>query len=174
MRGLCPAILSRSHPQVDPFQKKVIKFSVPQLLIVFFRKKLPNHPFSEDFQDQLSKLSRFFPCFSPNFLKISRSQSSQETYDQRHHLCRLRKATLHFSLLGLRDVAPLPRVEALGSAGGTVHAEKPSVTVEVVQFVAPEEQKDAGKAAIYLNLVGGCWNMLELWKDPPLLIGKPW
>jgi len=89
-------------------------------------------------------------------------------------LCRLRKATLHFSLLGLRDVAPLPRVEALGSAGGTVHAEKPSVTVEVVQFVAPEEQKDAGKAAIYLNLVGGCWNMLELWKDPPLLIGKPW
>jgi hypothetical protein len=62
-------------------------------------------------------------------------------------LCRLRKATLHFSLLGLRDVAPLPRVEALGSAGGTVHAEKPSVTVEVVQFVAPEEQKDAGKAA---------------------------
>lgn len=71
---------------------------------------------------------------------------SKETYDQRHHLCRLRKATLHFSLLGLRDVAPLPRVEALGSAGGTVHAEKPSVTVEVVQFVAPEEQKDAGKA----------------------------
>ena len=67
----------------------------------------------------------------------------KENFDQRHHLCKLRKATLHFSLLGLRDILPLPRVEALGSAGGTVHAVKPIISVEVSSFESESSKPKA-------------------------------
>ncbi|CAE7620239.1 OTOF [Symbiodinium sp. CCMP2592] len=60
-----------------------------------------------------------------------------ESFDERHHICRLRRATIHFSLRGLRDILPLPRVESLGSAAGTVHASRPVVTVEVGSFSSP-------------------------------------
>ena len=68
---------------------------------------------------------------------------SAEKFDERHHICRLRKATLHFSLRGLRDMLPLPRVETLGSAAGTVHAAHPIVTVEVAPFSVASLSKAA-------------------------------
>ena len=59
-------------PKLTPSKRKSSNSVFPATFIIHLcRKKLPNHPFSEDFQDQLSKLSRVFPCFSPNFLKIS-------------------------------------------------------------------------------------------------------
>eukprot|EP00930_Biecheleria_cincta_P032374 TRINITY_DN22471_c0_g1_i1.p1 TRINITY_DN22471_c0_g1~~TRINITY_DN22471_c0_g1_i1.p1 ORF type:complete len:1474 (-),score=230.31 TRINITY_DN22471_c0_g1_i1:26-4447(-) len=56
-------------------------------------------------------------------------------FEKAKHFCSLRKATLHVSLLGLRDICPLPRLESIGSAGGKVHAAHPSVTVRVVSVV---------------------------------------
>ena len=65
-----------------------------------------------------------------------------ERFDERHHICRLRRATLHFSLLGLRDILPLPRVQSLGAAAGSVHAAQPVVTVEVASYL-PSTSKAA-------------------------------
>ena len=66
-----------------------------------------------------------------------------ERFDERHHICRLRRATVHFSLLGLRDILPLPRVKSLGAAAGTVHASHPVVTVEVATFLGASASKAA-------------------------------
>jgi len=58
----------------------------------------------------------------------------EDAFDKRDHLCRLRKATLHFSLIGLRDILPLPRVDSLGYASGSVNVAQPTVEVEVNCF----------------------------------------
>eukprot|EP00931_Biecheleriopsis_adriatica_P114550 TRINITY_DN9037_c0_g1_i2.p1 TRINITY_DN9037_c0_g1~~TRINITY_DN9037_c0_g1_i2.p1 ORF type:complete len:1451 (+),score=280.29 TRINITY_DN9037_c0_g1_i2:132-4484(+) len=70
----------------------------------------------------------------------------EEEYDPRKHISKLKKATLHFSLLGLRDVQPLPRIESLGFAGGSVHVAKPIVTVEVHSHLNPEARQALNEA----------------------------
>lgn len=65
----------------------------------------------------------------------------EASFDPKTHLCRLKKATLHFSLHGLRDVAMLPNLQTLGSfVSGSRHVSKPMVTVEVNQFFRPEQE----------------------------------
>jgi hypothetical protein len=61
-------------------------------------------------------------------------------FERKSHVCRLKKATLHFSLQGLRDLRPLPPVEGLAGFGAALAAdvEKPIVEVEVISFVQPQ------------------------------------
>jgi len=58
----------------------------------------------------------------------------EECFDRAQHFCCLRKATLHFSLQGLRDLAPLANVETLGFLSGSSHVARPMVTVGVSRF----------------------------------------
>lgn len=58
----------------------------------------------------------------------------EEIYDRAEHLCCLRKATLHFSMHGLRDLAALPNMESLGFMSGWSHPERPTVEVNVSPF----------------------------------------
>jgi len=63
----------------------------------------------------------------------------EHSFQRKNHVCRLKKATLHFSLQGLRDLRPLPPVEGLSGLGAVLAAEieKPIVEVEVSSFVRP-------------------------------------
>mmetsp|Transcript_85297 Transcript_85297/g.241700 ORF Transcript_85297/g.241700 Transcript_85297/m.241700 type:complete len:1647 (-) Transcript_85297:29-4969(-) len=58
----------------------------------------------------------------------------EEEFDEREHFSCLRKATLHFSLHGLRDLVQLPNMQSLGFVSGWSHVAKPMVTVEVNSF----------------------------------------
>lgn len=59
-------------------------------------------------------------------------------YNSVAHLCRIRRATLHFSLYGLRDLLPLPQINTLNL--GSADVTKPRVVVEVDRFVNPAVQ----------------------------------
>jgi len=80
----------------------------------------------------------------------------EEVFDRRYHFSRLRKATLHFSLQGLRDLTPLPNVHSLGFAGGSGHVTKPRVTVGVRTFCKDPSWIDEKELSFdYRTLVPG-------------------
>lgn len=68
----------------------------------------------------------------------------ESTFSKKEHFCCLKKATLYFSLHGLRDLLPLPRLDSLGMLGGSVPITKPVVTVEVQRFFQEAQDGDAG------------------------------
>jgi hypothetical protein len=61
----------------------------------------------------------------------------EESFCPKEHLCKLRKATLHFSINGLRDLLPLPAA-TLGSSPVT----KPVVIVDIPSLIEPDEEAD--------------------------------
>ncbi|CAJ1443049.1 unnamed protein product, partial [Effrenium voratum] len=77
-----------------------------------------------------------------------------ETFS-RMSFCRLRRATLHFSLLGLRDMLPIPRLQSLGAAGGTVHISNPVVSVEVSSFLESGTGADPKRRSLEFRLGEG-------------------
>lgn len=64
----------------------------------------------------------------------------EEVFDKTKHFSCLRKATLHFSMHGLRDLLPLPLVASVGSSA----VSKPLVKVSVERFAKPGEDSDEG------------------------------
>jgi len=61
----------------------------------------------------------------------------EDRFLRKEHFCRLRKATLHFSLLGLRDLFPVSRMGMVS---------KPVVYVEVNTFSNPDEEDERDPA----------------------------
>lgn len=67
--------------------------------------------------------------------QLQLSRSFDDDISRPEGFCQLKKATLHFSLFGLRDLLPLPRIEKVGSMAGSVHVSNPLVEVEVESFL---------------------------------------
>jgi len=63
-------------------------------------------------------------------------------FDRTEHFCCLRKATLHFSMNGLRDLEPMPNMESLGFASGSTHVARPMVTVGVRSFAKNSDDSE--------------------------------
>lgn len=89
----------------------------------------------------------------------------EQNFSPGKHLCKLRKATLHFTLYGLRDMFPVVKQNSLygtGLIGLSDHVQKPVVTVEVSKFhkialdEAEEELHPASRKA-----------QVELWDKVP-------
>jgi len=65
---------------------------------------------------------------------------SDEEYDPMQHVCRMRKACLHVSLLGLRDVLALPAFAALT----TISVKQPKVVVTLEVMGGEEDDTSTG------------------------------
>mmetsp|Transcript_44643 Transcript_44643/g.78493 ORF Transcript_44643/g.78493 Transcript_44643/m.78493 type:complete len:1495 (+) Transcript_44643:94-4578(+) len=62
------------------------------------------------------------------------------------HYCRLRKATLHFAMMGLRDLPRLHRSHNVGLVSGKVHVDNPQVTIHAPSFRDPQDEEEFSDA----------------------------
>jgi hypothetical protein len=85
--------------------------------------------------------------------RLGRSGDDDDDASRTEGFCQLKKATLHFSLFGLRDLLPLPRIEKMGTIAGTVHVSDPLVEIKVEHFVPEPLPECPGKASFKFKKV---------------------
>jgi len=83
----------------------------------------------------------------------------EENYVEDVHFSKLRRATLHFALMGLRDIPKLPRLASVGAASGMQHVDSPEVRVSCPSWYNKEfddrGKEEDEKTFVYVDCVPG-------------------